>query len=145
MKKPEVLAPAGSLIKLKYALTYGADAVYIGGESFSLREAAENFTLEEIKEGIEFAHKLNKKVYITANIIPHNRDLEGFCEYVKEVYELGADAIIVSDLGLFDLVKSVAPELEVHISTQANYTNYASANMWYSLVRKELYLQESCH
>ena len=140
MKKPELLAPAGSLIKLKYALTYGADAVYIGGESFSLREAAENFTMSEIKEGIEFAHNLGKKVYITANIIPHNKDLNGFCEYVKEVYEMGADAIIVSDLGLFDLVKSVAPDFEVHISTQANNTNYASANMWYKLGAKRVIL-----
>lgn len=140
MNKPELLAPAGSLIKLKYALTYGADAVYIGGECFSLREAAENFTLEEIKEGIEFAHKLNKKVYITANIIPHNKDLEGFVEYVREVAKYGADAIIISDLGLFDLVKSTAPNLEVHISTQANNTNYASANMWYKLGAKRVIL-----
>lgn len=140
MKKPELLAPAGSLVKLKYALTYGADAVYIGGECFSLREAAENFTIEEIKEGIEFAHNLNKKVYITANIIPHNKDLEGFCEYVKTVYELGADAIIVSDLGLFDLVKTTVPDFEVHISTQANNTNFASANMWYKLGAKRVIL-----
>lgn len=140
MNKPELLAPAGSLIKLKYALMYGADAVYIGGECFSLRVAAENFTYDEMKEGIEFAHSLNKKVYITANIIPHNNDLKGFKEYVKEISKLGADAIIVSDLGLFDIVKSIAPDLEIHISTQANNTNYASANMWYKLGAKRVVL-----
>lgn len=140
MKKPEILAPAGSLNKLKYAIIYGADAVYIGGEAFSLRVAAKNFTNEEIKEGIEFAHKYGKKVYITANIIPHNSDLEVFPEFVKQVYEMGADAIIVSDLGTFSIVREVAPELEVHISTQANNTNYKSAQTWCSLGAKRIVL-----
>ena len=103
MNKPEILAPAGSLAKLKYAIMYGADAVYIGGEAFSLRVAAKNFTLDEIKEGIEFAHERGKKVYITANIIPHNSDLDYFPQFVKEVDALGADAIIVSDLVHFPL------------------------------------------
>ncbi|MBR5505827.1 MAG: U32 family peptidase, partial [Clostridia bacterium] len=110
-KKAELLAPAGSLAKLKYAIEYGADAVYIGGEEFSLRVAAKNFSISEIKEGIEYAHARGKKVYITANIIPHNDDLKDFPDFVKEVDSLGADAIIVSDLGLFSIVKEVAPNL----------------------------------
>ncbi|MBR3933535.1 MAG: U32 family peptidase C-terminal domain-containing protein [Clostridia bacterium] len=136
----ELLAPAGSLTKLKYAIEYGADAVYIGGEEFSLRVAAQNFTLDEIKEGIEYAHQRGKKVYITANIIPHNEDLKEFPDFVKEVVDLGADAIIVSDLGMFSIVREVAPDLDVHISTQANNTNYASAKMWYSLGAKRVIL-----
>ena len=133
LNKPELLAPAGSLSKLKFAFLYGADAVYIGGESFSLREAAENFSMEEIKEGIQYAHERGKKVYITANILPHNEDLNGFKEYISKVYEYGADAIIVSDLGLFDIVKSTTPDFNIHISTQANNVNFASANMWHKL------------
>lgn len=140
MKKPELLAPAGSLAKLKYAVMYGADAVYIGGEAFSLRVAAKNFTADEIKEGIDFAHERGAKVYITANIIPHNSDLEKFPDFVREVADIGADAIIVSDLGTFSVVRSVAPDLDVHISTQANNTNYASANMWHSMGAKRVIL-----
>ncbi len=148
MNKPELLAPAGSLTKLKYAVTYGADAVYIGGECFSLREAAENFSIEEIKEGIEFAHSRGKKVYITANIIPHNSDLEGFEEYVLTVYNMNADAIIISDPGLLAITKRVAPNLEIHMSTQANNVNFESANFWYSqgvkrvILARELSLDE---
>jgi len=138
--RPELLAPAGSLTKLKYAIEYGADAVYIGGEEFSLRVAAKNFTLDEIKEGIEYAHKRGRKVYITANIIPHNDDLKDFPDFVREVDSLGADAIIVSDLGLFSIVKEVAPNLDIHISTQANNTNYMSAKTWYKLGAKRVTL-----
>jgi len=138
--RPELLAPAGSLTKLKYAIEYGADAVYIGGEEFSLRVAAKNFTLDEIKEGIEYAHKRGRKVYITANIIPHNDDLKDFPDFVREVDSLGADAIIVSDLGLFSIVKEVAPNLDIHISTQANNTNYMSAKTWYKLGAKRVIL-----
>ncbi|MBE7049324.1 MAG: U32 family peptidase [Ruminococcaceae bacterium] len=138
--KVELLAPAGSLQKLKYAIEYGADAVYIGGEAFSLRVAAKNFSIDEIKEGIEFAHKRGKKVYITANIIPHNEDLKEFPDFVKEVDSLGADAIIVSDLGAFAIVKEIAPNLEIHISTQANNTNYMSAKMWHELGAKRVVL-----
>ena len=119
---------------------YGADAVYIGGEAFSLRVAAKNFTLDEIKEGIEFAHSRGAKVYITANIIPHNSDLEKFPQFVKEVSEIGADAIIVSDPGMFSIVRETAPQLDVHISTQANNTNYASANFWYNQGAKRVIL-----
>jgi len=148
LNKPELLAPAGSLNKLKFAFKYGADAVYIGGECYSLREAAENFSMAEIAEGIEFAHNLGKKVYITANILPHNEDLEGFENYVREVHKMGADAIIISDLGLFDIAKTVAPDLPIHVSTQANNVNFASANMWHKMgaerviLARELSLKE---
>lgn len=138
VKRPEILAPAGSLSKLKYAFTYGADAVYVGGESFSLREAAENFSMEELKEGIEYAHARGKKVYITANIIPHNKDIDDFKVYIKEVAEMGADAVIISDLGLFDIAREIAPQLDIHISTQANNVNYASANAWYKMGAKRI-------
>ena len=138
MQKVELLAPAGSLAKLKYALVYGADAVYIGGEEFSLRVAAKNFTNDEIKEGIEFAHNLGKKVYITANIIPHNEDIKKFPEFVKEVESLGADAIIISDPGMFAIARKEAPNLDIHISTQANNTNFQSAAFWHSLGAKRV-------
>ncbi len=139
-KNIELLAPAGSLTKLKYAIEYGADAVYIGGEEFSLRVASQNFTLPEIEEGISYAHQRGKKVYITANIIPHNEDLKEFPDFIRQVDALGADAVIVSDLGMFSIVREVAPNLDVHISTQANNTNYASAKMWYKLGAKRVIL-----
>jgi len=130
MNKPELLAPGGSLEKLKTAIMYGADAVYIGGECFSLRVAAENFTVDEIKEGLQFAHERGKKVYLTANILPHNRDIDEFEEYIDEIRPLGFDGILVSDPGTFDIVRERAPEIPVHISTQANNVNYRSALHW---------------
>lgn len=133
MKKPELLAPGGSLEKLKIAIMYGADAVYIGGEAFSLRVAAENFSLEDMKEGIEFAHERGKKVYLTANILPHNSDIDEFREYIKEIRPLGFDAVLVADLGMFSLMRELAPEIPVHISTQANNVNYQSATMWHKM------------
>jgi len=140
MQKVELLAPAGNLYKLKIALKYGADAVYIGGECFSLRTAADNFSPEEMREGIEFAHEMGKKVYITANIIPHNRDLKEMEAYFKEIAAMGADAVIISDLGAFNICKKVAPDLEIHISTQANNTNYATVQSWYDLGAKRVVL-----
>lgn len=133
MKKPELLAPGGSLEKLKTAIEYGADAVYVGGEAFSLRAQAENFTVEELKEGIEFAHSRGKKVHLTANIIPHNADIAEFENYIEEIRPLGLDAILVADPGIFDIVRKKAPELPIHISTQANNVNYRSAAFWHSL------------
>ena len=124
MNRPELLAPGGSLEKLKTAIDYGADAVYIGGDAFSLRVAAENFSLEEMREGLRYAHERGKKVYLTANIIPHNDDLDDFADYIKSIRSLGFDGILVSDLGMFDIVRSEAPELPIHVSTQANNTNY---------------------
>ncbi len=140
MQKVELLAPAGNLYKLKIALKYGADAVYIGGEAFSLRVAADNFTPEEMKEGIEFAHAMGKKVYVTANIIPHNRDLAQMEKYFKEIYELGADAVLISDLGAFNICRKAAPDLEIHISTQANNTNYMTVESWHKMGAKRVVL-----
>ena len=131
MNKVELLAPAGDLEKLKMAIMYGADAVYLGGEFFGLRASAKNFTEEELKEGIEFAHSRGKKVYVTVNIIPHNSDFEGLDEYLKMLESINVDAVIVSDPGVLCVVKEVVPNMEVHLSTQANNTNYMSAKFWY--------------
>ncbi len=133
IKKPELLAPGGSLSKLKTAIDYGADAVYVGGEAFSLRTAAENFSAAELAEGIGYAHARGKKVYLTANIIPHNSDIDAFEEYADEIRPLGFDAALVSDPGMFDVLRERVPELPIHISTQANNTNYRSAAMWHKL------------
>ena len=132
-KKTELLAPAGDLEKLKIAVLYGADAVYIGGEEYSLRAKAKNFTEEQMKDGIEFAHSHGAKVYVTANIYAHNSDFEGMAEYFKKIEALGADAILISDLGVFSVAREAVPNMEIHVSTQANNTNYMSANMWYKL------------
>ncbi len=140
MKKPELLAPGGSLEKLKTAIMYGADAVYIGGEAFSLRVAAENFSLEDMAEGIRFAHEREKKVYLTANILPHNEDIDEFRRYITEIRPLGFDAVLVADLGMFSLMQELAPEIPIHISTQANNVNYQSAAMWHQLGAKRVVL-----
>ena len=140
MKKPELRAPGGSLEKLKTAIMYGADAVYIGGEAFSLRVAAENFSLDDIKEGIQFAHERGKKVYLTANILPHNKDIDEFRKYIEEIRPLGVDAVLIADLGMFDMMREYAPEIPVHISTQANNVNYRSACMWHKLGAKRVVL-----
>ncbi|MBO5136635.1 MAG: U32 family peptidase C-terminal domain-containing protein [Clostridia bacterium] len=138
MKKPELLAPAGSLEKLKTAFIYGADAVYIGGEEFSLRVAAENFTMEEMAEGVKYAHDRGKKVYLTANIIPHNVDIDEYAEFIKSAYKTGIDAVLVSDLGMFAITKEICPDLEIHISTQANNVNFKSACMWHEMGAKRV-------
>ena len=130
-KKLELLAPAGSLETLKIAVLYGADAVYLGGFQYGLRAKARNFTQEQIIEGIEFAHDHGVKVYVTGNIIPHNRHLEGMPEYFKALEKAGADGLIVADPGTFMIAKKAAPNLPLHISTQANNTNYQSARFWY--------------
>ena len=131
MRTPELLIPASSLEVLKIAVIFGADAVYIGGEAFGLRAKAKNFSMEEIKEGIAFAHDHDVKVYITANILAHNRDLEAAREYFAELRDIKPDALIISDPGMFQLAKEVCPEIERHISTQANNTNYATYRFWY--------------
>lgn len=140
MKKPELLAPAGNFEKMKMAFHYGADAVYLGGEAFGLRASADNFTMDEMKEAVQYAHKLNKKIYVTANIIAHNRDLKEIPEYIKQLDEIGVDAVLVADLGIFGIVREVAPNLEIHISTQANITNYETANMWVKMGAKRIVL-----
>ncbi len=148
VEKVELLAPAGDLEKLKMAILYGADAVYLGGEFFGLRAGAKNFTKEQIKEGVQFAHKRGKKVYVTVNIIPHNEDFDGLEEYLKTLEELEIDAVIVSDPGVLSVVKEVIPNMEVHLSTQANNTNYKSARFWYKqgvkriVVARELSFKE---
>lgn len=138
MRTPELLVPASSLEVLKTAVIFGADAVYIGGEAFGLRAKAKNFSLEEMKEGVEFAHAHGKKVYVTANIIAHNEDLEGVRTYFQELKEVGMDALIISDPGIFTIAKEVLPEVEIHISTQANNTNYLTYQFWYKLGAKRV-------
>lgn len=133
MKKPELLAPGGSLEKLKTAIDYGADAVYIGGEAFSLRVAAENFSKEDMLEGLNYAHERGKKVYLTANILPHNDDIEEFENFVNEIRPMGFDAVLIADLGLFDMMRELAPEIPIHVSTQANNINYRSAIKWHKM------------
>ncbi|SFB24850.1 putative protease [Acetitomaculum ruminis DSM 5522] len=133
MKMPELLVPASSLEVLKTAVVFGADAVYIGGEAFGLRAMAKNFSKEEMAEGIAFAHERNVKVYVTANILAHNYDLEGVEKYFNELKEIKPDALIISDPGVFSIAKRVCPEIDVHISTQANNTNYGTFNFWHSL------------
>ena len=131
MRSPELLIPASSLEVLKIAVIYGADAVYIGGEAFGLRAKAKNFSMEEIREGIAFAHAHDVKVYITANILAHNGDLDGVREYFAELREIKPDALIISDPGVYMIAKEVCPEIERHISTQANNTNYGTYRFWY--------------
>ena len=138
MRETELLIPAGSLDVLKTAVVYGADAVYIGGEAFGLRAKAKNFSNEEIKEGIEFAHGRGVKVYVTANILAHNEDLVGVEEYFEELREIGPDAVIISDPGVFRIAKRVMPGMEIHISTQANNTNYGTYLFWYELGAKRV-------
>lgn len=132
-EKPELLIPASNLEVLKVAVTYGADAVYIGGEMFSLRAKAKNFSNEDMKTGIAFAHKHNKKVYVTANITAHNRDLDAVHNYFKELKEIKPDALIISDPGVFMIAQEVCPEIDVHISTQANNVNYETYKFWHKL------------
>lgn len=129
-EKPELLIPASNLEVLKTAVMYGADAIYIGGEMYGLRAKAKNFSKEDMKKGIEFAHQYGKKVYVTANITAHNRDLKGVEEYFRELSEIKPDALIISDPGVFEIAREVAPELELHISTQANSTNYRTYQFW---------------
>ena len=138
MKKPELMVPASSLEVLKSAVRYGADAVYIGGEVFGLRAKAKNFTIEEMKEGVEFAHEAGVKVYVTVNILAHNDDLEPALEYVKELKDVNPDALIIADPAIFTIVREVWPEIDIHISTQANNTNYGTYLFWHRLGAKRV-------
>ena len=138
MKKPELLIPASSLEVLKTAVVFGADAVYIGGEVFSLRAKSKNFSMEDMREGIAFAHTHGTKVYVTANILAHNGDLDGVEEYFRELKAIGPDALIISDPGVFQIAKEICPEIEIHISTQANNTNYRTYRFWHSLGAKRV-------
>lgn len=132
MRKVELLAPAGDLERLKIAFTYGADAVYIGGEIFGMRSAAKNFTKEDMAEGVKFAHERGKQVFVTINIIPRNEEMSQLEDYLRDLDEVGVDAVIVSDPGVFTIVKQTLPNMEIHISTQASTTNSGAANFWYN-------------
>jgi len=140
MKKVELLAPAGNLEKLKMAIIYGADAVYFAGKQYGLRAGAGNFGFEEMGEGVKFAHSHGAKAYLTVNIIPHNRHLNGLGDFLKKAADTGIDAIILSDLGIFSMVKELLPDMEIHISTQANNVNYKSAIFWHQLGAKRIIL-----
>ena len=148
MGKLELLIPAGSLDVLKTAVIYGADAVYIGGEAFGLRAKAKNFTKEDMKEGIAFAHERGVKVYVTANILAHNEDLPGVEAYFEEMKEVRPDALIISDPGVFAIARKILPDMELHVSTQANNTNYGTFLFWYNqgakrvVTARELSLKE---
>ena len=133
MKKVELLVPASNLEVLKTAVIYGADAVYIGGEAYGLRAKAKNFSLADMREGIAFAHERGVKVYVTANILAHNYDLDGARSYFKELKEIKPDALIISDPGMFTIAKEECPEIEIHISTQANNTNYMTYLFWHKM------------
>ncbi|QGU95282.1 U32 family peptidase [Clostridium bovifaecis] len=148
MRKPEILAPAGNLEKLITAIDFGADAVYLGGSKLNLRAFSDNFDIEKLKQGLKYAHDRNRKVYVTINVFAHNEDLAGLEDYLKELYEIGVDAIIVSDPGIIMTAREVVPDLELHLSTQANNVNYKSAEFWHKngvkriVLARELSLEE---
>ncbi len=138
MRKPELLVPASSLEVLKTAVRYGADAVYIGGEVFGLRAKAKNFSLEEMAEGVKYAHEYGVKVYVTANILAHNADIEPVKVYFNDLKKVKPDALIISDPAIFTIAKEMLPDMELHVSTQANNTNYGTYNFWYGLGAKRV-------
>jgi len=133
MNNPELLSPAGDLEKLKFAVHYGADAVYIGGGEFGMREAAKNFDAAEMEKGVNFAHERGKKVYVTVNTMPREDEISRLPEYLSELRDIGVDAFIVADIGVLGLCKKCAPDVPIHISTQANIVNHLAANMWHDL------------
>ena len=132
-RKPELLMPAGGMETLKVAVNYGADAVYMGGSSFGLRAKADNFTIEEMKQAVEYAHAHNVKVYVTVNIFAHNEDVEGLKRYFGEIKDIGIDAVLIADPGVFSLAREIMPDMEIHISTQANNTNYMTYRFWHDM------------
>lgn len=140
MLKPELLAPAGDMERLIYAINYGADAVYLGGKMFGMRANPQNFTIEELKSAVDYAHSKNIKVYLTCNIVPHNNDIELYKDYINSAAKTGIDAAIISDIGLMSLTKKLQPELDIHISTQAGVTNYVTANELYNMGAKRIVL-----
>jgi putative protease len=138
MKKPELLLPAGNLNTLKTAVRYGADAVYIGGEAFSLRAKADNFDDEKMREAVRFCHERGKKLYVAVNIFAHNRDLAGIEAYLGKLGSFGPDAIIAADPGVFSMIRRVLPDMDIHVSTQMNSTNYEDYRFWYGLGAKRV-------
>ena len=133
VRRPELLLPAKDLEVLKTAVRYGADAVYIGGEAYGLRAKARNFSRDDMAEGIRYAHEHGVKVFVTANILAHNSDLAGAEQYFGQLAELGPDAILVADPGMFMLARKACPNIPIHISTQANNTNYGTFNFWFEM------------
>lgn len=144
MKKIELLAPAGDLEKVKWAFLYGADAVYLGGRNYSLRANAKNLSIEEIKIACDYAHNINKKIYVTVNIVFHNEDVDGLKEYLIKLNEIGVDAIILSDPLVLELCKEVIPKMEIHISTQQSTLNYEACNFWHEQGAKRVVLAREC-
>ena len=140
MKKPEILAPAGDFSTLVYALEYGADAVYVGGESYSMRSAAKNFSRAELRRATEYVHRMRRKIYVACNVVPRNHDLDELPEYAAFLQETGVDAVILSDLGAFATFRRYAPDVAIHISTQANASNYETCTAWYRLGAKRVVL-----
>ena len=140
IKKPELLAPAGNLEKMKMAILYGADAVYLGGKAFGLRAFGGNFSYEELKQAVDFAHARGKKIYVTVNIFPHNSDMEKLPDYLRYLQEIRVDALLVADLGVFTMCRKLIPDMELHISTQANNTNWATVNAWKELGARRVVL-----
>ena len=138
--KPEVLAPAGNLRGLKTAVDYGADAVYCGGKAFGMRSAPKNLSLEDFEEGARYAHERGARVYVTFNVLPRNNEVEAMREYLGKLKDTGVDALIVSDIGVMLMAKQVAPNLELHVSTQAGVTNYQAANAFYELGARRVVL-----
>ena len=146
--KPELLAPAGNFEKLKYALHYGADAVYCAGKRFGLRAKADNFDIDELRQAVDYVHARDKRIYVTLNMIPHNDDLAGLADYVRQLSDMGVDAVLVADPGVFAIVRETVPKMKISVSTQANNTNWRSAKFWYDqgarriVLARELGLEE---
>lgn len=138
--KPELLAPAGDMERLEFAINYGADAVYLGGKSFGMRANPSNFTFEQLKRATDFAHSKGVKVYLTANIVAHNNDIEEYEEFIKNAYDCNIDAAIISDIGIMSLTKRIVPDLDIHVSTQAGVANYVTANELYNMGAKRVVL-----
>lgn len=140
MNKVELLSPAGDIERLKYAFEYGADAVYLGAEEYGMRAAPKNFTLEHLQEAVNIANSLGKKIYLTLNTVPTNEEVAKMPEFIRKVADIGVHAVIVADLGVLSMVKEIAPDMEVHVSTQAGIVNYVSANAAYKLGAKRVVL-----
>ena len=140
MKRPEILSPAGDLERLKFAVLYGADAVYVGATEFGMRSAPKNFTMEQLAEGVRFAHARGRRVYLTLNTVPTNEEIARMPDFMRRARETGVDAFIVADLGVLAMAKHIAPEMELHVSTQAGIANYAAASAAYDLGAKRVVL-----
>ena len=140
MKRPEILSPAGNFEKMKAAILYGADAVYLAGNMFGMRAAADNFTLDELREAVKYAHDYNVRVYLTVNTMPREYEYDALRKYFSDIKDIGIDALIIADVGVLMLAKEMLPEIDIHISTQANATSAAACKAWYSLGAKRVVL-----